>query len=175
VSDLAGDALDAEGSPASDLLTVDIGSDRSTITVEVSYAGEDPTPAPTKGHVYSTEIQNGEEVFLVNIGVTPDSAWFEFAKRSLAGGGPGVTFMTWTWLGSIHGAVDRVHHRVRAWVPISLTNGALSAGRRVTLHTLTAPGAGMLPVPALPAGASNGMHPGVYSPSSDGTQESGAY
>ena len=175
VSDPAGDAMDPQDSPASDLLALDVGSDRSSIAVAVSYAGEETSPLPGKGHVYGTEIHNGEAVFLVNIGITRDAAWFELAKRDVSGGGPGVTFMTWTSLGSIEGTVDRVHHRATAWFPISRTHGELTYGRRVTLSGATTSGIGMNLLPHTPVPLPDGTHPGIYSTTSDSTYVSSTY
>jgi hypothetical protein len=173
--DAAGDAVDPEGRPGSDLLSVDIASDRSQVTVSVSYGGEDALQAPGKGHLYSTEVATGEAVFRIEMGVASDATWFELYQRGVSGDGGSATAATYHRVASIEGTVDRAHHRATAWFPVSLTGGQLSYGRRVTLYAITFPGVGVMNVPPAPVEPPGGHAFGIWGVSTDDTHKSSPY
>ena len=177
VVDATGDAVDPEGSPASDVVSVDLASDRTTMTVAVGYRDDDPVGVPTKGHQYLVELSTGESSYQVNAGVTSTGAWFELRRgETSAGGGSRGKASTWKYVASLKGVVDRSRHRVVMSFPLSLTDGEISPRRRVTAWAITVPGVGITTLPA-PASsdATAGGATGVWGVSSDDTDVSQPY
>jgi hypothetical protein len=140
--DPAGDQNPSDDA-AADLLSVAVGSDRTSVTVVLRYAGEQPSPTPLNGHEYTVDLNTGEAGLTVDALSSPTGTDFAVYRHTVSESESGSSASGGTGIGRPAGRLDTNAHTVTMTVPFAMAadilrpRQQLDVSARVSVSVIT--------------------------------------
>jgi hypothetical protein len=130
--DPAGDQNPSDDA-AADLLSVAIGSDRTSVTVVLRYAGEQPSQTPLNGHEYTVDLNTGEAGLTVDALTSPTGTDFAVYRHTVSESESGSSASGGTGIGRPAGRIDTNAHTVTMTVPFAMAPDILRSRQQLAV------------------------------------------
>jgi hypothetical protein len=111
--------------PAADLVSLALGSDRSTLTLVLRYAGEQPSETPVSGHDYLIDLNTGEGGLTAQALVGAGEASFALYRHAVSEGDSNASASGGTGIGRLQGRVDARLHAITMTIPFAMASDLL--------------------------------------------------
>ena len=140
--DPAGDQNPSDDA-AADLLSVAVGSDRTSVTVALRYAGEQSSQTPLNGHEYTVDLNTGEAGLTVDALVSPTGSDYAVYRHAVSESESGSSASGGTGIGRPAGRLDITTHTVTMTIPFAMAadilrpRQQLEVSARVSVSVIT--------------------------------------